>query len=636
MSEAGEMIDVVTIGRASVDLYGIQAGGRLEDMRSFAKYVGGCPANIAIGCARLGLNAAFITRVGEDHMGRFISEQMQREGVATTGIIRDTDRLTALVVLGIRNEHTFPLIFYRENCADMALSESDIDADLVQSARAVVITGTHLSNAQVKAASMKAAGIAKKAGNRVVLDIDYRPVLWGLTSPELGEERFVPDESVTAELQAVVPVCDLIVGTEEEFHILGGTTDTLAALRRVRELTDAVLVCKRGADGCAIFDGAIPEALEHNIQGDGFPVEIYNVLGAGDAFMSGFLRGWLRNESLETCCRFANASGAIVVSRHGCAPAIPTWDELDHFLTVGSPHRALRQDKSLEQLHWSTTRTPDYDDLMVLAIDHRSQFDDLVAQAGGNLEDVPRFKALALDAIRSIGEDDTAIGLLVDGRYGAQTLEAAADRSFWVGRPIEKPGSCPLEFDTALDVASELAQWPTKQVVKCLCFYHPGDSEELRSRQDRQLSRLFSACRNTGHELLLEVICSKSGPVDADTVATIIRHFYGLGIYPDWWKLEPSTDQEAWRNIAAAVLTHDPHCRGILILGLAAEEEALAKSFQVAAQFPSIRGFAVGRTIFSDAAQQWFANHLDDDGAVDMLRNRFCALIEAWRSAHRR
>src|SRR6185295_10228311 len=161
-------------------LYGQQIGGRLEDMGSFAKSVGGCPSNIAIGAARLGLKSAIVTRVGDEHMGRFIREQMAREGVATDGIQTDPKRLTALVILGVRDTDTFPLIFYRDNCADMALTEADIDPAFIQRARAVVVTGTHFSTASTAAAQRKAMAIARAGGAKVVFDIDYRPNLWGL------------------------------------------------------------------------------------------------------------------------------------------------------------------------------------------------------------------------------------------------------------------------------------------------------------------------------------------------------------------------------------------------------------------------------------------------------------------------
>src|SRR5262245_7297825 len=148
-ANTGEMpeptLDVITIGRSSVDLYGQQIGSRLEDIASFAKSVGGCPANIAIGTARLGLKSGLITRVGDEQMGRFIREQSAREGVATKGIVTDKDRLTALVLLAVEAEGVSPMIFYRSDCADMALEESDIDESFILSSRAVLVSGTHFS-----------------------------------------------------------------------------------------------------------------------------------------------------------------------------------------------------------------------------------------------------------------------------------------------------------------------------------------------------------------------------------------------------------------------------------------------------------------------------------------------------------
>src|SRR5574338_463829 len=187
-------LDVITIGRSSVDLYGQQIGGRLEDMASFAKSVGGCPSNIAIGAARLGLKSAVLTRVGDEHMGRFIREQMAREGVAADGIRTDPKRLTALVILGVRDSDSFPLIFYRTDCADMALDESDVDPAFFKRTRAVVVTGTHFSTPDTAAAQRKAMRIVRENGAKVVLDIDYRPNLWGLAGHGAGESRYIPSD----------------------------------------------------------------------------------------------------------------------------------------------------------------------------------------------------------------------------------------------------------------------------------------------------------------------------------------------------------------------------------------------------------------------------------------------------------
>lgn len=626
-------LDLIALGRSSVDLYGEQVGGRLEDMGSFAKYIGGSPTNTAVGAARLGLSTGLITRVGADHMGRFIREQLAREGVNVTGVVSDPDRLTALVLLGIRDPDTFPLIFYRENCADMALCEADIDPEFVASAAALLINGTHLSRPDVRAASLKAARATKAAGGQVIFDIDYRPVLWGLAGKDNGEDRFVASAIVTNQLQSVLPLCDLIVGTEEEIHILGGTTDTLDALKTIRAATNGLLVCKRGADGCVAFPGAIPDSLDSGIVGQGFPIEVFNVLGAGDAFMAGFLRGWLRGESIETCCTYANACGAIVVSRHGCAPAEPSWQELQMFLARDDwPHR-LRDSVALEQVHWSSNRHPAYTDLTVLAIDHRSQFDELVATLGtGNLDRVPRFKQLALRALERVAHDHPGYGLLADGRYGARALEAAADTPYWIGRPIEMPGSRPLQFEGGREAATILADWPLDHVVKCLVFYHPDDDAALREAQDRQILGLFEACRHTRHELLLEVIASKHGPVSTDTVAALVEHFYTLGVYPDWWKLEPAVEPAAWTAVEAVIRKHDPHCRGIVLLGLAATQDALLTSFAAAATSPMVKGFAVGRTIWAEPAADWLKGAIDDEGAVAAMAANFSVLVDGWRA----
>ena len=632
MAQRKRTLDLIAIGRSSVDLYGQQVGGRLEDMGSFAKYVGGSPTNTAIGAARLGLKAGLITRVGADHMGRFIREQLQRDGVDVRGVVSDSERLTALVILGIRDRDTFPLIFYRENCADMALSEADIDEAYIASAAAVLVNGTHLSQPNVRAASFRAVTLAKKAGAKVVFDIDYRPVLWGLEARARGENRFVADDAVTRELQAVAPHCDLIVGTEEEIRMLGGAKDVIAALKAIRELSDALIVLKLGAEGCAAFPGPIPDAVEEGVLVRGFPVEVYNVLGAGDAFMAGFLRGWLRDEDLVRCCKLANAAGAIVVSRLGCAPAMATWEEMDYFLAQKERPYRLREDKTLEHLHWAGTRCGVYDELTVLAMDHRTQFEDLAREAGVSESVIARFKTLALRAVDKVAQGDPRFGVLLDGRHGMRALEAAADYPYWIGRPIELPQSMPLEFDcSSADVAVELAQWPQNHVVKCLVHYHPDDPEDLRARQERQVLRLFDACRASGHELLVEIIASKNGAVKAETAARALQRFYDLGVKPDWWKLEPAHDAQVWANVERVILSSDPLCRGVVLLGLSTPQDELIRSFAPAAGCAIIKGFAVGRTIFNGAAEDWFYGKIDDAAAIDQLAANLAELVHAWR-----
>lgn len=625
-------LDVVTIGRSSVDLYGQQIGGRLEDMGTFSKAVGGCPTNIAIGTARLGLKSAVITRVGDEHMGRFIREQLAREGVDVTGVHTDPARLTALVILGVRDDKSFPLIFYRDNCADAALDESDIDEAFVASAGAVVVTGTHFARAASAAAQRKAIAIARRHGRKVVFDVDFRPNLWGLAGHGAGESRYVRSESVTEHLAPILPLCDLIVGTEEELHAAGGSEDTLTAIRNIRDASQATIVCKRGPMGCVVFPGAIPDSLEDGVRGPGFPVEVYNVLGAGDAFMSGFLRGWLRGEKLETCCAYANACGAFAVSRLLCSPESPTWTELQYFLRHGSPHRALRFDESINHIHWATTRRPQPATVMALAIDHRAQLEAIAAAAGAPRARINAFKLLAVQAAERVAQGRPGFGMLLDGSYGREALFRADAQGFWIARPVEKPGSRPLEFENLADLGSHLAEWPVTHTVKCLCFYHPNDDAALRAAQERALLRLMDACRTVGRELLVEIIAGKHGRLHDDTVATVLSRLYDIGIRPDWWKLEAQS-AAAWARIGAVIEQRDAFCRGVVMLGLEAPTDELAAAFRATARAPVVKGFAVGRTIFAQPAADWLGGRIDDAAAVTAMADNFAALVAAWEGS---
>lgn len=627
-------LDLITIGRASVDLYGQQIGGRLEDMASFAKAVGGCPTNIAIGASRLGLKAGLITRVGDEAMGRFIREQSAREGVDTRGIRTDPARLTALAVLGVRDDKTFPLIFYRTDCADAALDEGDVEEDFIASAACIVVTGTHFARPNTAAAQRKAMRIARAHGRRVVFDIDYRPNLWGVAGHDAGESRYVRADQVTQSLAALLPECDLIVGTEEELHIAGGSEATLQALRNIRALSDATLVCKRGPMGCVVFPGAIPERLEDGVSGPGFPVEVYNVLGAGDAFMAGFLRGWLRQEPLERCCTFANACGAIAVSRLLCAPEYATWVELEHFLAHGVTTPALRKDAVLSHIHRATTRRPQPESLMALAIDHRPQLAAMAAEAGVSADRIGPFKQLAVQAAARVAAGRPGFGMLLDGTYGREALFDASHQGFWVARPVELPASRPLDFEGEGDLGAHLVEWPVEQTVKCLCFWHPDDPAELRGRQERELQRVHDACRTVGRELLLEIIAGPHGKLESGTVAGILDHLYSLGIRPDWWKLEPQADARAWEEIEQVIQRHDPHCRGIVMLGLDAPLPELVSAFRASAATPLVRGFAVGRSIFAEPARAWFAGRIGDEEAIGEMAQRFSTLVTAWQARH--
>ncbi len=627
--------DLICLGRLAVDLYAQQSGARLEDASSFAKYLGGSSANAAFGATRLGLRTAMLSRVGDDHMGRFLLETLAREGCDISQVSIDPQRLTALVLLGIKDRDTFPLIFYRENCADMAISAADIDESFIASSQALAITGTHFSTPGVHAASNKALEHARKHGVRTVLDIDYRPVLWGLTGRGDGETRFIADESVTAHLQSILSQFDLIVGTEEEFLVAGGSRDLIVSLQAVRAITSATLILKRGALGCSVFEAAIPTRVDDALTFHANRVEVLNVLGAGDAFIAGFLYGWLRGENIERSCAYANACGAIVASRHGCAPAMPSRAELDYFLANAPRLQRPDRDEELAHLHRVSVARVQWNDLHIFAFDHRRQFYEMTRECGAEESRLPRLKQLLVEAVAKVEREQNLhrrVGVLIDQHYGEDALHAATGRGWWIGRPVEMPGSNPLEFEYGRSVGSQLQTWPLEHVVKCLVQFDPDADAQSRLETETQLRTLHAAVKQSGHELLLEVI----PPANAETQSTApervlrsMKRIYNLGIRPEWWKLVPLPAQD-WSAVDALIAERDPYCRGVLLLGLNAPFAELGAAFAAAAQSWSCRGFAVGRSIFVEPARAWLRNEIDDATLIARIGDKFSELVTLW------
>lgn len=626
-------LDVICLGRVAVDLYGQQIGSRLEEEMSFAKYLGGSSGNVAYGTAIQGLRSSMLARVGDEHMGRFLREELNSIGVDTSHLITDKERLTGLVILGIKDKETFPLIFYRENCADMAISKDDFSESYIASSRILAITGTHLSHPKTRETVLTALEYAGRNDVKRALDIDYRPVLWGLTSLGDGETRYIDSQEVTKSLQEVLHHFDLIVGTEEEFHIAGGSTDTLTALKNVRQFTQAVLVCKRGALGCSVFEGDIPNHIDGGLNVYGVRVEVLNVLGAGDAFMSGLLRGYANNEGWEQACRYANACGALVVSRHGCAPAMPTKRELDDYLSRAASVPRPDLDEKLNHLHRVTTRKKQWDDLCIFAFDHRKQLVDMAAKVGADVNRIPKLKQLLLKAMEQTAQAEGLThgnaGILADTTFGQDALNEITGKNYWIARPIEEPSSRPLELEHG-DLGSQLVTFPRDHVIKCLAFYHPQDNQELRQRQDRKLKEVYQACCRTGHELLLEIILPATMDQDENHYNEMVEHFYQLGIKPEWWKL-PGISAEGWAKLSETIDKYDPDCRGILILGLDAPTEVFEAVFKASKDCSKVKGFAVGRTIFGEASEKWLANQLNDQELIDTVALRYQTLIRYWK-----
>ena len=227
--------------------------------------------------------------------------------------------------------------------------------------------------------------------------------------------------------------------------------------------------------------------------------------------------------------------------------------------------------------------------------------------------------------------------MLLDEKHGRRAM-AAFDRHglSWLGRPVERPGSRPLRFELSPGHGSPRVEWPGTHCVKCLALCHPDDPAALKAEQQETLRALFEASRKIGRELLIEIIAGRHGPVSDDTVARALEELYALGIRPDWWKLEPQATPAAWAAVEATIQRHDPHCRGVVMLGLEASHAELERAFAAASGAPIVKGFAVGRSLFMDAAEAWFAGRIDDEAAIADMADRFGKLTRAWLAARGR
>jgi 5-dehydro-2-deoxygluconokinase len=202
---------------------------------------------------------------------------------------------------------------------------------------------------------------------------------------------------------------------------------------------------------------------------------------------------------------------------------------------------------------------------------------------------------------------------------------------------VELPGSRPLRFDGGPSLGTRLVTWPREQVVKCLVLYHPDDAVDLRLEQESRLQEVWAATRDSGHELLLELIPPRDGSDPAQVDAAVlraVRRLYTIGLRPEWWKLAPM-QSSGWNALAALVADRDPHCRGAVILGLNQPLQDLAKGF-AAATHPMVKGFMVGRSLWAEPARDWLRGATTDDAFIAAVAANFETLVDAWRASRPR
>ena len=325
--------DILAIGRSSIDLYSNDVGTPFPEIGSFGAFVGGCPTNISVGTRRLGLRSAVLTALGEDPVGDFILKFLNDEDVETKFVCHKPGHRTSAVVLGIEPPDRFPLVYYRDNCADIELTIDDVLTSPIADSRALLISGTGLSKEPSRSANLFAAEYAQSVGTTVLFDLDFRADQWH------------DPRAFGVVARSALRLVDIALGTEEEVKAASLSDasqlsithsqisnpdiegDVNAAIETVLGGGLEALVMKRGVEGADVY-----LASREVINANPFPVAVYNTLGAGDAFASGFIYGHLKDWGWERSARLGNATGAIVVTRHGCANFMPTMREVEDFV----------------------------------------------------------------------------------------------------------------------------------------------------------------------------------------------------------------------------------------------------------------------------------------------------------------
>ena len=324
--------DLVSLGRANLDLYSQDIGADFEDATGFDAMVGGSPTNIAIGVARLGLRPSLLTAVGDDRTGGFVLRSLRNEGVDTSHVHRIPGKLTSLALLGVKPPSDFPLSFYRDDPADIYLDPSVVEAFPFGEVRSAQVSGNALSRGPCAQAAVEALRRAQAAAVPTYMDLDLRPTEW--RTPEAYGEA----------IRGAMPWVDVVLGTEEEFFAaLMQPNEPLshgkvpvdlrpALVAEIQSLLigdgPAVAILKQGPVGAALVTADTHTSIP------GFPVDVVNTVGAGDSFAAGIIRSRIVGLSWTESVRFANACGAIVVTRHGCSSAMPSVAEVEAFIAA--------------------------------------------------------------------------------------------------------------------------------------------------------------------------------------------------------------------------------------------------------------------------------------------------------------
>lgn len=309
--------DLITVGRACIDLNAIEYNRPMEETMTFAKYVGGSPANIAIGTSKLGMKVGFIGKIPDDQHGRFIKKYMSDVGINTEHMIVDKQGHTAgLVFTEIKSPEDCSILMYRENVADLYLSPEEIKEDYIKLTKRILISGTALSGSPSREAVFQVVKYARKHNVEILFELDYRPPTWKSAS------------EISVYYSLLAEMADIVIGTRDEFDKLenkkGKNADTVAYLFQYRP---KLIVIKHGVEGSYAYtkSGEV-------FKGNAYKSHVLKTFGAGDSYASAFLYALHHGKNIETALKFGSAAAAIVVSKHSSSEAMPKVADIEKLI----------------------------------------------------------------------------------------------------------------------------------------------------------------------------------------------------------------------------------------------------------------------------------------------------------------
>ena len=312
--------DLILLGRVAVDLNPVDYYCPLNESTTFKRYLGGSPANIAVGLARLGKKCGFFARVSDDQLGTFVTDYFDNEGIDTSHIKRcQNGEKIGLTFTEIKSETESSIVMYRNEAADLKLDVEDIDEEYINKAKAILISGTALAESPSREAALKAVALAKKNGVPIIFDIDYRAYNWKNT------------DEIAIYYSSVAREADIILGSREEYDLtekfikVGMTDKETAAYWHSQNAK--IVIIKHGKEGSTAYTN---DGESYSIKP--FPVKLLKSFGGGDGYASAFLYGIFEGWEIIDALEFGSASAAMLVASHACSQDMPTVDAVKEFI----------------------------------------------------------------------------------------------------------------------------------------------------------------------------------------------------------------------------------------------------------------------------------------------------------------